>query len=77
MKAVQVPIRIDYTTVPRRYRSLLRKLERGLWRRDELRWIQRHHANLPLIVLAVIRQKLRQTSATHGMSASNSSTGEG
>jgi hypothetical protein len=60
MKSVKVPVLIDYATVPRRYRSLLCKLQRGRWRRAELRWLQRHHANLPLIVAAVIRQKLRR-----------------
>jgi hypothetical protein len=60
MKSVKVPVLIDYHTVPRRYRSILRKLQRGRWTRDELRWVQRAHANLPPIVRAVIRQKLRR-----------------
>jgi hypothetical protein len=34
---VQVPTLIDYTTVPRRYRSLLYKLQRGRWSLAELR----------------------------------------
>jgi hypothetical protein len=59
MKSVKVPVLIDYTTVPRRYRALLRKLQRGRWARQELYWVQRQHADLPLIVAAVIRQKLR------------------
>ena len=60
MKSVKVPALIDYQTVPRRYRSLLRKLQRSRWTRPELRWVQRHHADLPPIVRAMIRQKLRQ-----------------
>jgi hypothetical protein len=60
MNSVKVPVLIDYHTVPRRYRSLLRKLQRGRWSRLELRWLQRHHADLPPIVAAVIRQKLRR-----------------
>jgi hypothetical protein len=60
MKSVKVPTLIDYATVPRRYRSLLQKLQRGRWRRAELRWVQRQHANLPPIVAAVVRQKLRR-----------------
>jgi hypothetical protein len=55
MNSVKVPVLIDYHTVPRRYRSLLRKLQRGRWSRLELRWLQRHHADLPPIVAAVIR----------------------
>ena len=60
MKSVKVPTLIDYATVPRRYRSLLYKLQRGRWTRPELRWVQRHHDTLPPIVAAVVRQKLRR-----------------
>ena len=59
MKSVKVPVLIDYTTVPRRYRALLRKLQRGRWTRQELHWVQRHHGKLPSIVAAVIRQTVR------------------
>jgi hypothetical protein len=59
MKSVKVPVLIAYATVPRRYRSLLRKLQRGRWSQAELRWVQRHHDQLPPIVAAVVRQKLR------------------
>jgi len=59
MKPVKVPVLIDYHTVPRRYRALLRKLQRGRWTRVELRWVLRHHDKLPPIVAAVIRQKVR------------------
>jgi len=59
MKSVKVPVLIDYHTVPRRYRSLLRKLQGGRWTRVELRWVLRHHDKLPPIVAAVIRQKVR------------------
>ena len=59
MKSVKVPVLIDYHMVPRRYWSLLRKLQRGRWTRAELRWVQHHHDQLPPIVTAVIRQKLR------------------
>jgi hypothetical protein len=45
MKSMKVPVLIDYATVPRRYRSLLHKLQRGRWTRPELRWLQRHHAH--------------------------------
>lgn len=38
MKSVKVPVLVDYATVPRRYRSLLYKLQRGRWSRPELRW---------------------------------------
>jgi hypothetical protein len=58
-KAVKVPVLIDYTKVPRRYRGLLYKLQRGRWTRVELRWVLRHHDKLPPIVAAVIRQKVR------------------
>jgi hypothetical protein len=61
MKSVKVPVLIDYHTVPRRYRALLQKLQRGRWMRPELRWVLHHHAQLPPIVRAVIQQKLRQT----------------
>jgi hypothetical protein len=54
-----VPVLIDYHTVPRRYRALLHKLQRARWTRAELRWVLRHHADLPPIVAAVVRQKLR------------------
>jgi hypothetical protein len=60
MKSVKVPVLIDYATVPRRYRALLRKLQCGRWTRPELRWVQRHHADLLPIITAVIRQKLRE-----------------
>jgi len=56
---MKVPVLIDYATVPRRYRPLLYKLQRARWSRGELRWVQRHHADLPPIVAAVVRQKLR------------------
>jgi hypothetical protein len=56
---MKVPVLIDYHTVPRRYRLLLYKLQRGRWSRPELRWLQRHHPHLPPIVAAVVRQKLR------------------
>jgi hypothetical protein len=59
MKSVKVQVLIDYHTVPRCYRALLRKLQRGRWTQPELRWVLRHHADLPPIVAAVIRQKLR------------------
>jgi hypothetical protein len=55
---MKVPVLIDYATVPRRYRSLLHRLQRGRWTRGELRWLQRHHPDLPPIVAAVVRQKL-------------------
>jgi hypothetical protein len=29
MKAAKVPVLIDYRAIPRRYRALLRKLQRG------------------------------------------------
>jgi hypothetical protein len=63
MKPVKVPVLIDYHTVPRRYRSLLRKLQQSQWSRPELRWVRRHHPDLPPIVLAVIRQKLAARSS--------------
>lgn len=63
MKAIKVPILIDDHTVPRRYRSLLRKLQRGRWTRAELPWVQRYHADLPSIVTAVIRQKIVEVKA--------------
>jgi hypothetical protein len=59
MKSVKGPVLIDYHTVPRRYRALLHKLQRARWSRAELRWVQRHHTDLPPIVAAVIRQKLQ------------------
>jgi hypothetical protein len=59
MKSMKVPVLIDYHTVPRRYRALLHKLQRARWTRAELRWVLRHHADLPPIVAAVVRQKLR------------------
>ena len=59
MRSMKVPVLVDYHTVPRRYRSLLRKLQRGRWTRQELRWVQRQHPDLPPLVAAVVRQKLR------------------
>jgi hypothetical protein len=56
---MKVPVLIDYKTVQRRYRALLQKLQRGRWTRPELQWVRRYHPNLPAIVAAVIRQKLR------------------
>jgi hypothetical protein len=35
MRAMQVPVLIDYATVPRRYRALLRKLQRSRWKRAD------------------------------------------
>jgi hypothetical protein len=70
MKSVKVPTLIDYHTVPRRYRSLLRKLQRGRWSMEELHWLRRQHRQLPPIVDAVIRQKLselrRNVGGKHG-----------
>jgi hypothetical protein len=63
MKAIKVPILIDDHTVPRCYRSLLRKLQHGRWTRAELPWVQRYHADLPPIVTAVIRQKIVEVKA--------------
>jgi hypothetical protein len=60
MKSVKVPVLIDYQMVPRRYRSLLRKLQRGRWTRPELRWVLRHHDTLPPIVRVVIWQQIRR-----------------
>jgi hypothetical protein len=62
MKPVKVPVLIDYHTVPRRYRALLRKLQRGRWSRPELRWVRQAHADLPPIVTAVVREKLGRIS---------------
>jgi hypothetical protein len=46
--------------VPARYRSLLRRLQRGTWARADLEWVLRTHPQLPPIVAAVVRQKLAQ-----------------
>ena len=59
MKSVRVPVLIDYQEVPRRYRGLLRKLEHHHWSRHELWWVLRAHPQLPPLVAAVVRQKLR------------------
>jgi hypothetical protein len=44
--------------VPEKYRPLLRRLQRGTWRVDELQWLLRQHPDLPAVVAAVIREKL-------------------
>jgi hypothetical protein len=46
--------------VPARYRPLLRRLQRGQWRRADLEWILRTHRDLPPLVASVIREKLEQ-----------------
>jgi hypothetical protein len=46
--------------VPQKYRSLLRRLQRGRWARAELEWLQRHHPDLPPLVASVVREKLAQ-----------------
>lgn len=58
MTLPKVPVLIDYHTVPRRYRPLLRKLQHASWSRHELRWVLRHHPDLPAIVRAVIWEKI-------------------
>jgi hypothetical protein len=50
----------DDVKVPARYRSLLRRLQRGTYTRDELAWILRTHPQLPPLVAAVVREKLAQ-----------------
>jgi hypothetical protein len=44
--------------VAERDRPLLRRLQRGTWRVDELHWLLRQHPDLPPIVAAVVREKL-------------------
>jgi hypothetical protein len=46
--------------VPARYRPLLRRLQRGIYTRDELEWILRTHPQLPPIVAAVMREQLHR-----------------
>jgi hypothetical protein len=58
MKRIQVPVLIEYHTIPRRYRLLLQQLQRGTWTRAKLRWVQRQHPDLLPIVAAVVREKL-------------------
>jgi hypothetical protein len=50
----------DDVNVPPRYRLLLRRLQRGTWRADELDWLLRTHRDLPPLVAAVIREKMAQ-----------------
>ena len=63
MKAVKMPVLIDYQEVPRRYRGLLRKLEHLHRTRPELLWVLRAHSHLPPLVMAVIWHKLRTSPA--------------
>jgi hypothetical protein len=58
MKRVRVPVLIEYQKVPRRYRGLLQRLQRGIWTRQELRWVLAHHRDLTPIVAAVVRERL-------------------
>jgi hypothetical protein len=48
----------DSVKVPARYRALLRRLQRGLWTAQELRWLLASDPKLPLIVSSVVRAKL-------------------
>jgi hypothetical protein len=50
--------------VPEKYRSLLRRLQRGTWTRDELEWLQHQHPDLPPLIKGLIREKL--ASLKHG-----------
>jgi hypothetical protein len=46
--------------VPEKYHPLLRRLQRGTWRVDELQWLLRQHPNLPPIIEGLVRQKLAE-----------------
>jgi hypothetical protein len=46
--------------VPARYRTLLRRLQRGTFTRDELEWILKTHRDLPPLVASVVREQLAQ-----------------
>ena len=48
----------DTVKVPEKYRPLLRRLQRGTWRVDELQWLLRQHRDLPPILEGVIQAKL-------------------
>jgi hypothetical protein len=50
----------DTVKVPEKYRPLLRRLQRGTWTRTELEWLLRQHPDLPLVVAAVVKQKLAE-----------------
>jgi hypothetical protein len=50
----------DDVKVPARYRPLLRRLQRGQWRRADLEWILHTRRALPPSVTAVVREKRAQ-----------------
>jgi hypothetical protein len=49
---------------PEKYRAPLRRLQRGTWTADELRWLLRTHPQLPPLVAAVVREKLAEVQQT-------------
>jgi hypothetical protein len=45
--------------LPKAFKQLYRKIQRGAWSTSELEWLMIHTTSLPQLVVIAIREKLR------------------